>query len=67
MCLTLLTMDPIQFSGIGDFNDEEKQVLKHVTTKNYEKIRTLMKSEQTSVLIHIKTYKEKAKGEKKKY
>ncbi len=60
-------MDPIQFSGISDLNDEERQVLKDVTTKNYGKIRALMKSEQTSVLIHIKTYREKKNGEKKKY
>ena len=58
-------MEPIQFSGIGDLNDDERQVLNDACTKNYDKIKTLLRNEQTAISVHIKTYKQKE--EKKKY
>jgi len=58
-------MEPIQFSGIGDLSEEEKQVLNDISVKNYDKIKMLLRNDETAVSVHIKTYKQK--GEKKKY
>ncbi|MBT4540030.1 hypothetical protein HOC35_00815 [Candidatus Woesearchaeota archaeon] len=58
-------MEPIQYSGIGDLNEEERDILNEISSKNHEKIQTLLQDEQTSISVHIKTYREKE--EKKKY
>jgi len=59
------TMEPIQFSGISELNEDEKQVLKDICAKGYDRIKMFLHNENTSVNVHIKTYRQK--GDKKKY
>jgi SHS2 domain-containing protein len=60
-------MEPIQYSGIGDLNEEERDILGDISSKSFEKIDNLLQEPQTSISVHIKTYKEKEETEKKKY
>ncbi|MBT4823920.1 hypothetical protein HN695_00960 [Candidatus Woesearchaeota archaeon] len=58
-------MNEIQYSGISDLNEEERDTLNEISSKSYEKIKNLLKKDDTTVSVHIKTYRQK--GEKKKY
>ncbi|MFH1440389.1 MAG: hypothetical protein ABIG89_07505 [Candidatus Woesearchaeota archaeon] len=62
-------MEPIQFSGLPDLNEDEKQVLKEASTKYYEKIKMLLHNDLATLNVHVKTYRQKnnSDNEKKKY
>ena len=63
-CVLYVTMEPIQYSGISELNEEEKEILSEISAKNYERLRNLLQNEQTAVTVHIKTYREKNDTEK---
>lgn len=57
-------MEAIQYIGIDQLDDTEKQVLDKLSAEYYEKIQRMLKNE-TSIVIHVKEYEKQ--GSRKKY
>jgi hypothetical protein len=56
--------DIIEFVGLSELDEEEKEVLNNLSTEYYPKIKRLLKN-VTSLVVHVKAYKKK--GTKQKY
>lgn len=54
----------IQFVGLNELSDEDKEVVNRLSTEYHEKLKRLVKN-LTSLIVHIKCYK--TEGKKKKY
>jgi hypothetical protein len=57
-------MEQIQYIGLEQLNDEEKGILKQLSTEYNEKIKRTLKDE-TTIIIQIKEHKKV--GDRKKY
>lgn len=57
-------MEQIQYIGLEQLNDEEKEILNRLSKEYYEKIRRTLKNE-TTIIVHVKEHKKT--GNRKKY